>query len=200
VGSTDFAVYGVDRYAGILLWKFETGSAITTPMRLDKMVTKTAMPAKTAPPAGEEKPPAEAGSEGAEKPPADNAPAKMQDTIFRTLYAYSDNNGLYALDLITNSVLVKDDDPSRPDREKIMRKANPRWKFEDGKYFLIRGWNRIYVMGLDNNTLYALGTGERLDVKEKYDLSYFPARYSDLDDGTLYIASPDGYLFSVREP
>jgi outer membrane protein assembly factor BamB len=191
VGSTDFAVYGIDRYAGILLWKFETGAAITTPMRLDKMVIKAAMPAKTPSP--------EAGSEGVEKA-ADSAPAKVQDIISRTLYAYSDNNGLYALDLITNSILIQDDDPSRPDREKIIRKAKPRWKFEDGKYFLIRGWNRIYVVGLDNNTLYALGTGERLDIKEKYDLSYFPSRYSDLEDGTLYIASPDGYLFSVREP
>jgi len=197
VGSTDFALYGVDRYAGILLWKFETGSAITTPMRLDKIVTRAAIPAKT-PPAGEEKLPVEAGSEGSGA--TDSASAKIQDTVSKTLYVYSDNNGLYALDLITSSVIIKDEDPSKSDREKIIRKAKPRWKFEDGKYFLIRGWNRIYVVGLDNNTLYALGSGERLDVKEKYDLSYFPARYSDLDDGTLYIASPDGYLFSVREP
>jgi outer membrane protein assembly factor BamB len=199
VGSTDFAVYGVDRYAGILLWKFETGSAITTPMRLDKMITKAALPAKTPAPSGEENPSAETGNEGSDKP-ADSAPAKMPGTISKTLYAYSDNNGLYALDLITNSVIIKDEDPSRPDREKVLRRAQSRWKFEDGKYFLIRGWNRIYVVGLDNKTLYALGTGERLDVKEKYDLSLFPARYSDLDDSTLYIASPDGYLFSVREP
>ena len=192
VGSTDFAVYGIDRYAGILLWKFETGAAVTTPMRLDKMVVKAAAPVPA--------PSAEAGSEGAEQP-ADSAPAKKpQDSISKTLYVYSDNNGLYALDLLTSSIIVKDDDPSRPDREKILRRAKPRWKFEDGKYFLIRGWNRIYIMGLDNKTLYALGSGERLDVKEKYDLSSFPVRYGDLDEGTLYLASPDGYLFSVREP
>ena len=201
VGATDFAVYGVDRYAGILLWKFESGAAITTPMRLDKMVTQAARPAKTLPPSGEEKPPAETGSEGSGATGAtDSVPAKMPDTISKTLYAYSDNNGLYALDLVTNSVIIKDEDPSRPDREKVLRRAKPRWKFEDGKYFLIRGWNRIYVMGLDNNTLYALGTGERLEIKEKYDLSLFPARYSDLNDGALYLASPDGYLFSVKEP
>ncbi|MBI5779709.1 MAG: PQQ-binding-like beta-propeller repeat protein [Planctomycetes bacterium] len=191
VPSADFAIYGIDRYAGILLWKFETGSAVTTPMRVDKMVTKTVIPVKA--------PAAEAGSEGAENP-AESAPVKMQDTISRTLYAYSDNNGLYALDLITTSVIIKDEDPSRPDREKIMRRANPRWKFEDGRDFLIRGQKRIYVTGLDNRTLYALGTGERLDVKEKYDLSYFPARFGDLTEGILYLATPDGYLFSVKEP
>ena len=190
VGSTDFAVYGIDRYAGILLWKFETGEAITAPMRLDKMVVKTAAPIQS--------PPAEGENEGLEQ--SDSVLAKTQDTVSRTLYVYSNNNGLYALDLLTNSVIVRDDDPSRPDREKIIRKAIPRWKFKDGKYFLIRGWKRIYVLGLDNKTLYALGSGKLLDVKEKYDLSSFPVRYGDLDEGTLYIASPDGYLFSVREP
>jgi len=191
VPSTDFAIYGVDRYAGILLWKFETGSAVTTPMRLDKVTIKAAAPVQAPPP--------EAGSEGSGA--TDNAPAKTpQDTISRTLYAYSDNNGLYALDLITSSVIIKDEDPSKPDREKIIRKAKPRWKFEDGRDFLVRGQKRIYVLGLDNNTLYALGTGERLDVKEKYNLASFPARFADLNEGILYIATPDGYLFSVKEP
>lgn len=193
VPSTDFAVYGIDRYAGILLWKFETGSAVSTPMKLDKMVIKSVAPVKA--------PATESGSEGAEEPGgSDSVAAKIQETVSRTLYAYSDNNGLFALDLITSSVIVQDEDPSKPDREKIIRKAKPRWKFEDAKDFLIRGQNRIYVIGLDNKTLYALGSGERLDVKEKYDLSSFPARYGDLSEGVLYIATQDGYLFSVKEP
>ncbi|MEW6027411.1 MAG: PQQ-binding-like beta-propeller repeat protein, partial [Planctomycetota bacterium] len=188
VPSTDFAIYGVDRYAGLLLWKFETGSAVSAPMKLDRMVTKVSVKTQAPPP--------QEGSAAAENVPT----TTIQEIISKTLYAYSENNGLYAIDLVTSSVIVKDEDPSKPDREKVIRKAKPRWKFEDARDFLVRGQKRIYVIGLDNKTLYALRTGERLEIKEKYDLSLFPARYADLNEGTVYLATPDGYLFSVKEP
>lgn len=191
VGSTDFAIYGLDRYAGVILWKFETGSSVTASMKLDKIVTKVVAPGKVSD--------TDLGHNDSGKM-EDDFVQNIQDVVSKTLYVYSDDNGLYALDLEETSILIRDDDPSRADREKVIRRANPRWKFRDGKHFLMRGQNRIYVMGIDNNTLYALGSGTILEVKEKYNLALFPARYNDIDYGTLYISSHDGYLFSVQEP
>lgn len=176
VGSADFAVYAIDRYAGILIWKFETGGSILSPLVLDK------------------------------KPPGTYTD--------KTLYVYSDKNGLYAIDFVTISIK-----PPGAEVEKVLRRAKARWKFEDGKSFLIRGVSCGYVIGLDNRTLYAVtdkdikgdskadvrdGDGAisiaNPEVKKKYSLALFPVRYGDLEESTVYLATPDGYIFAVQEP
>ncbi|MFH0888906.1 MAG: PQQ-binding-like beta-propeller repeat protein [Planctomycetota bacterium] len=180
VGSTDFAVYAIDRYAGILLWKFETGRPITSPIILDKNQAVSGT--------------------NVSNPAADKIDSS------KTLYVYSDKNGLYALNALT--VFVKDND--NPEREKILRKAKPIWKFEEGKSLLIRGLFYTYVIGVDNLTLYSVLNKQSTDdntiriaprpqIKEKYNLSIFPLRYGDLEENTVYLATSDGYIFSVKE-
>jgi len=124
----------------------------------------------------------------------------------KTLYAYSDKNGLYALNIITT--VIKNID--NPDKEKIVREAKPIWKFEEGKSFLIKGLFYTYIIGIDNNTLYAVLNSQltednaiqktpRPQIKGKYDLSIFPLRYGDLEEKTVYLITSDGYIFSVKE-
>lgn len=180
VGSTDFAVYAIDRYAGVLLWKFETGRPITSPIILDKNQAVSGTNVSN--------------------------PAIDKIDSSKTLYVYSDKNGLYAVNILT--VFIKDND--NPEREKIFRKAKPIWKFEEGKSFLIRGLFYTYVIGLDNQTLYAVLNNQptednttqkvpRPQIKEKYDLSIFPLRYGDLEENTVYLVTFDGYILSVKE-
>jgi outer membrane protein assembly factor BamB len=74
-----------------------------------------------------------------------------------------------------------------------------RWKFPDGKKFLTYGYGGAYVLGLDNDTLYALDI-ENGSVLNKYSLRDFPFRAVDPDQMTLYLGTADGYIFAVREP
>jgi hypothetical protein len=200
-GSTDFAVYAIDRYAGILVWKFETEGAISSPIILDKKQESSSVSSSTE---KIDNPQEVSGTGVSSKLATDNI-----DTA-KTLYVYSDNKGLYALKVIKTFIR----DNNNPDRERMLRRADPIWRFEEGKSFLIKGLLHTYVIGRDNYTLYAVlnnqPTGDKRDsakikftrpqIKEKYNLSLFPVRYGDLEESTVYLATSDGYLFSVKEP
>lgn len=178
-GSTDYAVYAIDRYSGVLLWQFGAAGAIST-MALDKF------------PAGTPK----------------------------TLYLNCDKIGLYALDVVTITTVIKDPDNPDKDRERITRQGVPRWLFKQGKSFLLNNPINAYIMGQDNQTLYSVlnkpaeqnnqGVANSANagalappeptILHQYDLSAFSLEYGDIEENTLYLATPDGYLFSVKEP
>jgi hypothetical protein len=208
IGSTDFAVYALDRYAGTVLWKFETGGPISLPMVLDKNPLVASEMAK--------KPQELSSPETIEKSPESDSEQKKE--MERTLYVHSDTMGLYALDLITTSIFIQD--PSDPDRkrERVLKRAIPLWRFSDGRSFFISGQKYMYVIGEDNKTLYSVIKMKRDDkqikdlpvairlmqfkepqIKERYSLALFPYRYCDLENNTVYLGSPDGYIFAVKE-
>ncbi|MDI6788613.1 MAG: PQQ-binding-like beta-propeller repeat protein [Planctomycetota bacterium] len=202
VGGTDFTVYALDRYAGILLWKFETGSSITTPMRLDKRVILS-RPGGTKPPESspEEETKLEGGGEESDKPRGE----EKKETTETILFVYGDKKGLYALDVLTEFLTIKDEGSFERERTRVIKRAKPRWNFEKARHFLVSGQQDIYVIGTDNITLYALSSekeGGVVKIKGKYDLSLFPVRYGDLIPpwrNTVYLGTSEGYLFSVRE-
>lgn len=151
VGSTDFALYAIDRHAGALRWKYETGFPITTPASIGTRRL----------------------SNGNEV------------NVERTLFFKTDiKENMYAL-------LLKPLTVSPP--------YELRWKFPEGKRFLMYGLGCVYILGNDNQTLYALDI-EKGTVLKKYSLKNFPFRAVDPDQQILYLGTADGYIFAVHEP
>ncbi len=126
------------------------------------------------------------------------APIMTRPVINKTekdkeLYFYSEGNALYALSLI--SVPTKDsygNDITRSDYKL-------KWKCPKAKQFLIRGREYCYVIGTDDETLYALDpeTGEE---KNKWSLRLFPVRIGNREAGVVYLATEDGLIYAVQEP
>jgi len=152
VGSTDYALYAINRYSGALEWKIETGSPIISRPVIDK-----------------------------------------QENNEQTLYFRSENNGLYAVSLI--KVPAKDSYGN----DIMLPSYKIKWKFPQGKEFLIRGHEYCYVIGNDDRTLYAL-SAEKGEVMLKYSLDLFPIRIGDLEKHIIYLGSKDGYVYAVKEP
>lgn len=151
VGSTDFALYGIDRHLGILRWKYEVGLPIATPPDIGiRTLTKG-----------------------------------NQTTVERTLFFHPEQKEeLYAL--LLNPLLTS---PA----------FQVRWKFPEGKNFLMYGLTCAYVIGKNDQILYALDI-EKGTVLYKYSLRDFPFRAVDRSQGILYLGTADGYLFATREP
>lgn len=110
-------------------------------------------------------------------------------TMERTVYFRVDQDALYALELIYQPT----------PEEGIRALAELRWKFPEGKRFVMYGIANCYVLGMDNQTLYALDI-ESGEVKKKYSLAKFPFRIADPNEHVLYLGTDDGYIFAVREP
>lgn len=110
----------------------------------------------------------------------------------RILYFRSEEDALYAVDLLT----VREKDDRGNDVTRATYKL--RWKFPQGRQFLLRGKDHCYVIGLDNKTLYALNPDDG-KVKKTYSLAMFPSRLSNLEAGALYLATADGYIYAVAE-
>ena len=151
VGSNDFALYAIDRHAGALRWKYETGFPITLPAAIGMR----------------------------------RFLREKEVIVEKTLFFKTDREeNFYALLLKPLTVF--------PPYEL-------RWKFPGGKKFLTYGFASVYVLGNDNQTLYALDI-EKGTILNKYSLQNFPFRAVDADQQILYLGTSDGYIFAVREP
>ncbi|MFH1227861.1 MAG: PQQ-binding-like beta-propeller repeat protein [Planctomycetota bacterium] len=151
VGSTDYALYAINRYSGALEWKIETGAPIMS------------------------------------RPVIDN-----QENNERILYFRSENNGLYAVAL----VYIPSKDSYGNDI--LLPSYKIKWKFPEGKEFLMRGHEYCYVMGIDGRTMYALSS-DKGEVMGKYSMDLFPIRVGDREQHAVYISSGDGYIYAVKE-
>ncbi|MBI4833373.1 MAG: PQQ-binding-like beta-propeller repeat protein [Planctomycetes bacterium] len=74
-----------------------------------------------------------------------------------------------------------------------------RWKFADGKKYMLFGLAGVYILGKDDITLYSLDI-EKGDILDKYSLRDFPFRAVDPNESIIYLGTADGYVFAVREP
>ena len=112
--------------------------------------------------------------------------------VEKNIYFRVENDGLYCL-LIKNI-------PARDARNVSILLPHPelKWKFEKGKKFFMDGSKRVYLLGLDNRTLYALSP-EKGEVKKTYSLKTFPFRATNHKDKTVYLGTEDGYIFAVKE-
>jgi outer membrane protein assembly factor BamB len=74
-----------------------------------------------------------------------------------------------------------------------------RWKFAEGKKYMLFGLASVYILGKDETTLYSLDI-EKGNILDKYSLRDFPFRAVDPNEPIIYLGTADGYIFAVREP
>jgi len=112
--------------------------------------------------------------------------------VEQTVYVRIDNDALYAI-LIEHASL-KD----KAGTEITFARPKLRWKLPEAKTFLMYGAGQAYILGMDNQTLYAVNidTGA---IKAKYSLEKFPFRAIDPKNGIIYLCSNDGYIMAVKE-
>ncbi|MEK7450035.1 MAG: PQQ-binding-like beta-propeller repeat protein [Planctomycetota bacterium] len=113
-------------------------------------------------------------------------------TFERTVYFRPQNDGLHSLQ-------IKDVEGLDAQGMKILLpRPELKWNFKNGKSFLMSGLERTYVVGQDNQTLYALNP-DNGEVKNQYSLELFPFRVVDQNARILYLGTKDGYIFAVQE-
>ncbi len=117
------------------------------------------------------------------------APAAARDG---TVYVKTEEGALHAFE-----ILPVHRDPKTGASLGPKRNGNLRWKIPLGERFIVKGRERVYVMG-PNAEIYAIHemTGE---ITGRYPLQLVKHILTNTSDDFLYVAGPDGQVFCLRE-
>lgn len=116
-------------------------------------------------------------------------PAVAKDT---TVYVKSHDSALLALEL-----LPMHRDPKTGASTGPKRNGNLRWKLPLGERFLLKGKERVYILG-PRNVIYVMNemTGE---ITGRYPLNLLQFALTNTGDDFLYVANSGGYVFCLKE-
>ena len=117
-----------------------------------------------------------------------------------TVYAKTEGGALFAFDIFpmhrepkTMAITAPKPGGEWPwKRDGILR-----WKIPLGERFLVKGKERVYIMG-PNSQIYAMDemTG---DIYGRYPINLLQHVLTNSMDNILYVANPAGYVFALRE-
>ncbi len=117
----------------------------------------------------------------------------------QTVYVKTEGGALFALDMFPMHRNKKGeiDIPKSGGEWPWMRHGILRWKLPLGERFLVKGKERVYVMG-PNNEIYQMDemTG---DVIGRYPMNLLQHIVTNPIDNILYVANSAGYVFALRE-
>jgi outer membrane protein assembly factor BamB len=116
-----------------------------------------------------------------------------------TVYVKTEAGALFAFDIFPMHRNAKGgiDIPKTGGEWPWKRSGSLRWKLPLGERFLVKGKDRVYVMG-PNSQIYAMDefTG---DIHGRYPVNLLTHIVTNSTDNILYVANAAGYVFAVRE-